>query len=167
MSQLFSPLWNTSVNKHAESKLLLDEVYRFDVFSNYLMAITVPVDNQTVFQYHFFNPLMENKMTIEVPNLTQYSDWIVPYYEYNPMNNRLITFAPIHHGSADSYNNGFKLIELNLDAFTETELLANIENKPISCAPAGDLCLFGYQFEQLLDLKNGNIDPLVSDDRSK
>jgi hypothetical protein len=31
-------------------------------------------------------------------------------------------------------------------------IMEGLENEPLSCSPDGDLCLYGYYFEKLIDL---------------
>ncbi|MFK4997670.1 hypothetical protein ACI2OX_09675 [Bacillus sp. N9] len=55
----FAPLWKTLMSDQQSSSLLLENVYHFDVHKDYLMAITVPDDDQTTIEYHFYNRSME------------------------------------------------------------------------------------------------------------
>ncbi|MEK3890738.1 YqgU-like beta propeller domain-containing protein [Bacillus sp. FSL K6-3431] len=159
----FAPLWKTSVDVDSHSELIKDTVFRFDVFSDYLMAIIVPENNKQVFEYQFFDFSMERKAILEMPNIMQYSDWLIPNYDYNVVENRFITIAPKNHGSLDNYNNGFKMIELDLHENTKRVLMEDIENKPFTCTPDGELCLYGFQLEELLNLKTKKIEKLVTD----
>ncbi|CAM3952968.1 YqgU-like beta propeller domain-containing protein [Lederbergia lenta] len=163
----FAPLWKTFIDRDKKTELLKDEVYRFDVFSDYLMVITIPKNNQTVFEYQFFDLSMKRKNLLEKPNLTQYADWLIPYYDYNVAENKFITFAPETHASVDTYNDGFKLIELDLDDGKEKELIVDIDNQPISCAASGNQCLYGYQLENLLNLKTGKIEKIMKDNKAE
>lgn len=157
----FAPLWKSSIDGNEMTELLKDEAYRFDVFSDNLMLITVPKDNPTLFEYQFLDPSMKRKYILKKPNLMQYADWLIPYYDYNVIGNRFITFVPKSHANIDTYNDGFKLIELDLDNGKEKDLIEDIENQPISCAANGEQCLYGFQLENVLNVKTGKIEKLT------
>ena len=151
----FSPIWLKSLSGAISDRVVLDEVYRFDVFSNLIMAIKVPDDHDQL-EYYFYDPVADvNVADMKVPSLTQYSDWLVPFYDYIEKEHRFITFSAKSHGNADTYGDDFNLIELNLTNHTETVLFDDLKNKPITCSPDGMHCLYGYQFEQILDLELG------------
>ena len=58
-----------------------------------------------------------------MPNLTQYSDWLVPFYDYIEKSNEFLTFAPKHHGNSDDYAGGFRLLKIDIDDNSVTELI--------------------------------------------
>ncbi|MBS4202907.1 hypothetical protein [Lederbergia citrea] len=152
----FAPIWKKSLSNPTDSSLLQENVYRFDVFSNIIMTIKVPENNTEFFEYNFNDVALETEVAnFKLPNITHYSDWLVPFYDFIYEDQRFITFAPKSHGNADRYNEGYRLIQLALTDQTESILFGDLDNKPLSCSPDGVHCLYGYQFEQILNLETG------------
>lgn len=153
---VFAPLVKQSLSNPQNKETLLEHLYRFDVFSNIVMAIDVDDVNSEQINYHFYDSALEELVPpIQVPNLTQYTDWLIPYYEYIEKEKIFLTFVPKHHGSTDTYTGGFQLIAYNLQKENAVTMFDNMENKPISCSPNGKLCLYGFQLEELINLETG------------
>ncbi len=140
---------------------LKEDVYRYDVLADHLMTITVPPEDMELFEYEFYNQSMERIAAFQTANLTQYSDWLLPFYYYDGKNNEFLTFAPKQHGNSDEYAGGFRLLKIDIDHNSVTELIDDLDNKPILCSPEGLLCLYGYQFDQILNLETGELTKLV------
>lgn len=153
-TDFFAPLMKKAIATTKLAEKIVDDVFRFDVFSDQTMVITVPEDQPEVLKYYFYDSSFKDKQPdLTVPNLTQYTDWLIPEYEYNAKNNEFLTFIPKTHGSADIYNEGFELISLQLDDHEQKTIASNMENKPLSCSPEGKLCLYGYQLEQIINIE--------------
>lgn len=168
---VFAPLVKQSLTNPKEKETLIDHLYRFDVFSNVLMAIDVAGVDSEQMEYQFYDSSLEEMVpSIQVPNLTQYSDWLIPYYDYLETEKVFLTFVPKHHGSADTYAEGFQLIAYDLQKQNAEVMFDHMENKPISCSPNGKLCLYGYQLEEVINLETGDrlvLSPLAEKEESK
>ncbi|MCJ7843408.1 hypothetical protein MUB24_21535 [Lederbergia sp. NSJ-179] len=151
---LFAPLVKQSLSDPSQREVIFNHLYRFDVFSNLLMTIEVPDVDSEHMEYHFYDSLLKPiGSSIQVPNLTQYSDWLIPYYDYLEENETFLTFVAKHHENADVYTEGFQLVAYHLKQQHKEILFEDMENKPIICSPNGELCLYGHQLEELLNLK--------------
>ena len=51
--------------------------------------------------------------------------------------------------------------KIDVEHNSVTELIDDLNNKPITCSPEGLLCLYGYQFDQILNLVTGELTKLV------
>lgn len=160
--EFFAPIIKKSLDNMEEGERLLEQVYRFDVLGNRLMTINVPTDNPEVMEYLFYDQNLEvYSSTIVMPNLTQYTDWLIPFYDYMASNHVFLSFVPKKHESVDSYKEGFQLISFDLQENTKKVIMDKLDNKPISCSPNGKYCLYGHLFEQLLDLDSAKIFNLI------
>lgn len=148
---LLSPLVQTSLNK--EEKILVEDVFHFDVVQDKVFTITIDPTGERA-NYSFFNEKMKEKVSFQVPVLTNYSEWLIPYYEVHNKGT-FITFTPKESGEADSYNNSFQLMSYDLSSNNKEIILEDSDNLPFKCSPNLDYCLMGYQLESLfsLDLK--------------
>lgn len=157
----FAPILKKSLVSTTDSEKMFDQVFRFDTFNNHIMTIKVEEENMEEIKYSFYDSKLKEIYHVAFPNLTQYSDWLIPYYTFNKKNETFLTFAPKKHDTADHYNEGFELVSVDLKQHKKSVLFNDLENKPIVCSEEGDLCLYGYQYEQLINLKTGKQFPLV------
>ncbi|MFD6440430.1 hypothetical protein ACFWDG_11595, partial [Peribacillus sp. NPDC060186] len=74
-----------------------------------------------------------------------------------------ITFIPNESKDADQYEGRFTLTKLNWEKGTQEELMKDMENEPLSCSLDGSLCLYGYQFEKIIDMKTHQIQRLFKE----
>ncbi|HLU22184.1 MAG TPA: hypothetical protein VKZ77_06850 [Bacillaceae bacterium] len=152
----FAPLIRKSLNQRDDSSSVMQEVFRYDTFSDTVMVITVSDEIQSTLQYSFYTQDFSKLLfELSIPSLTQYSDWQVPYYDFVSTQSKFLTFAPLNHGSVDLYTDGYNLISLDLVVGEDVIVFENMENKPLSCSPDGLKCLYGFELEEVLDLQKG------------
>lgn len=159
---LYAPLIFHSITNGKDISVF-PEVYQFSTFKNVLMTITVNGDNLTKAKYTFYTPTLKSVAEFEIPQLSNYSDWLVPYYDYNEKTNQFITFRPVKSTSADTYKAGFQLTLYTLGNGKGSVLLKGLDNEPISFSPSGTVCLYGNQFEKIIDLKSKKITNLMKE----
>ncbi|MEH7390440.1 hypothetical protein [Bacillus sp. JJ1474] len=158
---LFAPLVKRNINEPNE-KFLLNEIYYIKTIKDLLMTITVNSENSNEAEYTFFSKELERLASISVPHLTRFSDWLVPYFDFD-QNHRFISLQPLFSTDADTYTNGFQLISFDIVNGDKKVIIDNMKNEPLSCAPSGDKCLYGFYFEKLINLETKTIIPLVKD----
>ncbi|QCJ43462.1 hypothetical protein FAY30_16965 [Bacillus sp. S3] len=149
---LFAPLTVKELENGFE-KTVFPSATQFSAFRNLLMTISVNEQDQTLADYSFFDKKMKKLDTFSIPQLTKFSDWLIPYYDFNQEKEEFITFKPLRSGDFDSYSDGFQLETHNFRKGNSKLIMEGLENKPIYFSPAGDALLYGYQFEQIIDLK--------------
>lgn len=160
--ELFAPLIIHSLT-NGKDQTVFPKVYQFSAFKNLLMTITVNSNEISKAKYSFFNSKLKLIASFDMPQLTKYSDWLVPFYDYNKKRKQFITFKPLKSTSADTYKQGFQLTLYNLANGNGSVLLKGLDNEPISFSPSGDACLYGNRFEKIIDLKTKKITKLVKD----
>ena len=64
-------------------------------------------------------------------------------------------------GEADIYDSGFDLVRFHLDSGKEEVIFTGIVNEPLSCSPSGEMFMYGYQFEKVLNIETKEIIDLV------
>ena len=153
---LFAPLMVKTLGEEQE-KEVFPSVSQFSAFPNLLMTITVDENDQSKAIYSFYNIELKRIFTFSIPQLTNYSNWLVPYNDYSERKNLFITFKPLKSGEADSYSDGFELVSYALMNGKKQLLMFGIENVPISLSPSGNELLYGNQLEKLIDLKTKKI----------
>lgn len=157
---LQAPLMGFSVKSQA-TREILPSVYQFDSLNEQLLTVHMDEADPKIAHYRIFDQEITPKAHLQVPALTAYSGWLIPFYDVSSAGDNLIYLRPIRHGEADIYQDGFDLIEFNLAAEEETVITSGLANEPLSCSPTGTACLFGFRFEKLILLKTKEIISLI------
>lgn len=162
-----SSLWADAVTKDLTSgaeKGILPDVFQVNTFKNILMTITGGQDAASDVVYHFYENNLHSADHLVMPSLSLSSDWLVPYYDFIERENLFISFEPLYNDEINEYNTGFQLFTYEVGSKDNNKqlIMNSLENEPISCSPEGNLCLYGYYLEKLIDLGNKTITQLVS-----
>lgn len=142
--------------------LLFEDLYQFDTIGKYL--ITVKVDEKEESEgaeYSVYSPGLKLTASFNVPVLTSFSGWLVPFYDLMDDGKEILYLRALHNGEADIYQDGFDLVRLNLDSQKEDLVFSGLANEPISCSPSGEMCLTGFQLEKVLNIESKEIIELV------
>ncbi|MEH7483246.1 hypothetical protein V7157_19695 [Neobacillus drentensis] len=159
---LFAPLIDRSLENGME-KTLFSSVIDFSEFRDLLVTVSVNEQDQSMANYSFFDKEMKKLFTFSIPQLTNYSDWLVPFYDYNEQKGQFFTFSPVTSGEADSYTEGFQLLAFNPKNGSSSLIMDGLENEPIHLSPTGDALLYGNQFEKIIDIKAKKIYELIKE----
>lgn len=159
---LFAPLIKRNLGT-GMAKTLVPSVINFSFFHDMLMTVSVDDQDQLKASYSFFDKKMKKLFTFSIPQLTKYSDWLVPFYDYSEQTGQFITFSPLTSGEADSYTDGFQLVTYNPKKGSSSLILPGLENEPINVSPAGNALLYGNRFEKIIDLDAKKIYELIKE----
>lgn len=159
---LFAPLIFKGLDTGSE-RTIFPSVFQFSTFSNLLMTISVNEQNQSIATYSFFEKENKKVFSFSIPQLTKFSDWLVPFYDYNERKNQFITLAPLTSGEVDSYSEGFELVSYNIKKGSQNQILTGVENQPLSLSPSGEASLYGNQLEKVIDLQAKKIYELIKE----
>lgn len=140
----------------------LANIFQVDSFGDVFVTIGADEQDEKKARYTFYQDKMEI-FSFETPHLSRYSDWLIPYYDYNGKTNTFLTYQPLYSTEADVYQDGFQLISYQLDSGENEVLFEGMENTPLSCSPDGKKCLSGYYLEKLIDLDTKKIITLVNE----
>ncbi|MCQ6273706.1 hypothetical protein JMM81_01780 [Bacillus sp. V3B] len=162
-----SSLWANLVMKDlisGKEKELFPDIFQVGTFNRMFITITSGQDDRNDAVYRFYESNLNPAGHFSMPKLSLFSDWLVPYYDFIERSNMFISFQPLHNDEIGMYNKGFQLFtyELGSKDTNKQLIMEGLENEPISCSSDGNLCLYGYYFEKLIDLENKKITQLVS-----
>jgi hypothetical protein len=144
---LSAPLKKYNVNSKVSNDVM-EDVFQVDVFSKHTLTISInPTEESPVGKYTFFDQDLQMISQLSLPQLSNFSGWVVPFYDYVKA---FFTFKPEYSSEFDTYAGGFDLIKFSVDSNEEQVLIENLMNEPISCSPNGGMCLYGYSLENLL-----------------
>lgn len=156
---LTAPLERKALNGDGADSLMLDVIH-FKKMKQVLMTIQVETEKQDRGTYAFYDSTNKPIHSFSVPLLKSFSDWVIPSYDIIEKNKEFITFIPNESKDADQYEGRFTLTKFNWAKGTQEELMKDMENEPLSCSLDGNLCLYGYQFEKIIDMKTHQIQRL-------
>lgn len=157
---LLAPLMKKSLTNMNEGKML-NQVYHVESIKNFLMTITVKPEQKEEAVYSFLRNDFQELSSFTIPHLTRFSDWLIPFFDFDE-ENHFLTFKPLYSAAADEYQEGFQLISFDFIKGEMKVLFEDLKNEPLSCAPNGELCLYGFYYEKLLDMKTKQIIPLIN-----
>jgi hypothetical protein len=159
--ELTAPLNSISLNE-SKTETLVEDIYQFDSIGPYLMTVKVDdEENQGLGLYSFIRDGDKQLASLTVPLLTSFSGWIVPFYDLMENGKGLIYLRANSQGDADLYEGGFNLMRYHLDSNKEELVFSELANEPLSCSPSGEMCLYGFQLEKVLNIETNEIFDLV------
>ncbi len=145
-----------------EEKKLLSGILHLDTFQNVFMTIERHPGNNDQAVYHFYGKNMKELGSFVTPQVSSFSSQLIPYYDYQAEKKTFIFFQPVLIGEKDMYDEEFQLMKFDADANQVQEIMDGLKNEPLSCSPDGSYCLYGYNFEKLIDLNKKKIMKLIS-----
>lgn len=158
---LNAPLRTFSL-KENKAETLLEDIYQFDSQGRYLLTIKVnEEESEESGLYAFFMNGDKSVGSIEAPLLTSFSGWVVPFYDLMENGKNFIYLQATEQGEADLYNEGFELRRYHLETGNEEVIFTEMANEPLSCSPSGEMCLYGFQFDKVLNIETNEIIELV------
>lgn len=157
---LLAPLMKTNIENGEVSKLS-PNVFQVHAFHKIYATITVDNDDKKYAIYSFYTNDNKNLKTIRIPQISRYSDWLVPYSDLIEKHRRFVTFQPVKSGDIDSYREGFQLVSYSLMDDNQELLIEDMQNEPLSCSPSGKFCLYGNYLEKLINLETKEVIQLV------
>jgi hypothetical protein len=158
---LKAPLKSFSINGN-HSKTLFEDVYQFDSLGKYLLTIEVDEgENPGLGLYTFTREGIHSAGSLTAPLLTSFSGWVVPFYDLMDDGKAFMYLRAKEQGEADLYEGGFDLMKYQLGEKEEELVFSDLENEPLSCSPFGEMCLYGFQLERVMNINTKEIIELV------
>ncbi|MCM2531650.1 hypothetical protein NDK43_03580 [Neobacillus pocheonensis] len=161
---LFAPLIVKKFGDNKE-KTIYPAVFQFSAFRNLLMTITVNEQDKSKAVYSFYDKEKKLISTFTIPQLTKYSDWLVPFYDYNDELQEFINLRPLKSTEVDSYTEGFQLVTYDLKKGSSKRILEGVDNAPLNFSPSGEACLYGNSFEKIIDLQSKKIYEVIKNEK--
>ena len=156
---LFSNVFTKDLSSQ-EEKEVFSSIFYMDAFKRSILTVKIDQDSGSEATYHFYDQELNSTGSVKTPVLTRFSDWLIPYYDYNEKKKTFITFQPLQNGEVNTYNQGFRLVKYEWDHNEKEPIMEGLENEPLSCSPSGNVCLYGFYFEKLIDLESKTITKL-------
>jgi hypothetical protein len=159
--ELTAPLKSLSLNE-SKTETLFEDIYQFDSIEPYLMTVKVnDKEDQGLGLYSFIRDGDKPVASFSAPLLTSFSGWVVPFYDLMENGKSFIYLKANSQGDADLYDGGFNLMRYDLESQKEEMVFSELANEPLSCSPSGEMCLYGFQLEKVLNIETNEIFDLV------
>jgi hypothetical protein len=153
-----APIFSRNIDNQEKSKIV-DSSIHFQKFKKELLSVFMKNQENGNGTYQFFSEVGEVTAEYTVPLISRYSDWLIPYYDMIEESGVFLTLVAKSSGTVDTYNDKFTLTSWNVKTQKENKVLEDLDNEPLSCSK--NYCLFGFQFEKIINLKEKVIVPLV------
>lgn len=158
---LKAPLKSFSISGN-HSKTLFEDVYQFDSLGKYLLTIEVAEgENPGLGLYTFTREGIHSAGSLTAPLLTSFSGWVVPFYDLMDDGKAFMYLRAKEQGEADLYEGGFDLMKYQFGEDKEEMVFSELANEPLSCSPSGEMCLYGFQLERVMNIDTKEIIELV------
>ncbi|MCH1624924.1 hypothetical protein [Fredinandcohnia quinoae] len=157
----FAPLFTYDLKTKTEGPLF-ENIISFSTFNQLMVTIEVDMEHESFGIYRFYHTDSKKKLQeMRLPLLTDYSKWNIPFNEYVPSQQMYFTFRPYSTGSFDTYSEKYELVSKSMSSGKEEVILEKVNDEPISFSPDGYLALYGYRFENIIDIREKKIIPLI------
>lgn len=156
---LFASLMKRAITSTKE-ELILNDIYYIKAVKDLLLSITIDDKNSELAVYTFFSNKFEKLGSFSVPQLSRYSDWLVPFFDIGK--SHFLSLQPVFSTDADTYNKGFELTTFDFKNGDKQVLMEGLKNEPLSCSPNGNLCLYGFYYDKLINIETKEILELAS-----
>lgn len=141
-----------------EQSVLESDAYSIGSKGSSVFTISDDPENMQKAHYIFYNKL-KAKSEISLPRLSNFSDWLIPYYDI--ADDKMYTFYPEESGDATTYAGTYTFVTIDMSSGeTENVIKKDLENEPISISPDGKWSLYGFYMENIINLETGEIIPL-------
>ena len=109
----FAPLKSFHLES-GETETIMDEVYYTDAIGDdgYVLLLVRESSRAT---YSFYTRDLEKIESLQIPQLSNFSDWLIPYFDYVAAEKRFLTFQPVREGEANLYNEKFLLVSYSIN----------------------------------------------------
>lgn len=163
---LYAPLKIFNLETGEEKELDLSNIYYIDQKNDYLLTISSTVKEEEAV-YTFYHTDFSKQGSIHVPRLSKFSNWLVP--NYTIYKDKFLTFVPKQNGNAETYQDGFELLEVDMETGQSKRLFTDMdfEDQPIQISSDGNYFLLGYYFENMLNMETGEITSLFASNPSQ
>ena len=148
-------------SKTETEKIEGEEYYFIKSWPGLVLAVGVSSEDFGVAEYIFFNQHLKPIFSFQVPHISQYSGWMVPYFDYLEESKDFLMIEPKESGEIGLYEGGFQLTKRNMETGEKTMIAESIENEPFTCSPNGQYCLLGFSSDEILFLEDGRIEPFL------
>jgi len=156
---LTAPLLKQNLASAQKKSIMLDLIF-FKKMKHSYFVIQDESETFSKATYTFYNEKNQSLTAFKIPHLKNFSDWLIPYFDYNETNQTFLTFVPDKAGNVDQYTGSFSLLSFNWKTSQKEKVMTQLENEPLSCLPNQEWCLYGYQFEKIIDMNGKKVYPL-------
>ncbi|WP_110111329.1 hypothetical protein [Bacillus sp. CGMCC 1.16541] len=147
----YAPLVVLNLNTD-EERVVKDQVVGLSSSKSLIVTIE---ENNGVGTYTFFNSEFKKLDKMKLPIITEHEGLMIPYSQIDQASQSFYTFSA-------GVDNQFDLIGYSLKDRKAQVIVEDMENMPLNLSINGKLSLVGYQFEQIIDIEEGDVIDLVN-----
>ncbi|WP_159102542.1 hypothetical protein [Listeria cornellensis] len=140
--------------------LVVADVYQFAVSANTLLTME-PGKAEKSMIYNFRTVGFQSYYEYEAPRVYDELGTFFPFYDLNVEEESFLTFEPYESKKLKDHGGEFKLVKVDPKEKKTETILELTNNEPIVTSPNGEYCLYGYLFDQIIDLETKDISYLI------
>ncbi|RXI99465.1 hypothetical protein DS745_14680 [Anaerobacillus alkaliphilus] len=158
----YATLYTYDVKEQRETKLL-DEIITFFSFGDVFLTVSIEDKNVSKSDYIFYDTQTKEEISsIKIPILNTYSEqWWIPFQDYDASSNTFYILQPLSNGDLFDYSEGYRLVSFEVETEKTKDIALLSEDFPLKASPDGQWLVYGYQLENLVDIKKKKIHSLL------
>lgn len=145
-------LYLEDIRDKTVKNLVVADVYKFAVSANTLLTIE-PSKEDKAMVYNFRTVGFQSYYQYETPRVYDELGTFFPFYDLNVEKESFLTFEPYESKKLKDHGGEFKLVKVSPKEKKAETILELTNNEPIVTSPNGKYCLYGYLFDQIIDLE--------------
>lgn len=153
-------LYLQDIRDNSSKSLIVANIMQFAVHDNVLITMEKYSDKKLLYEFR----------TVGFQNFYSYSTareydelgTFIPYFDANFDKNAFITFEPYESTKINGTKNEYKLVKIDPTNKKEKTIMNLMDNEPILSYETGDLMLYGYLFDRVIDTKTGKMYNLIN-----
>ncbi|EAH2854725.1 hypothetical protein D5L67_15575, partial [Listeria monocytogenes] len=135
-------------------------IMQFAVHDNVLLTIEKNSDEKLLYDFRTIG--FQNFYSYNAAREYDELGTFVPYFDTNFDKNTFLTFVPYKSAKIGSGAKEYKLVKIDPTNKKESTILELMDNQPILSYETGDLVLYGYLFDKVIDTKTGKMYNLIN-----
>ncbi|EAA0260233.1 TPA_asm: hypothetical protein GYR50_07680 [Listeria monocytogenes] len=153
-------LYLQDIRDSATKNLIVANIMQFAVHDNVLLTIEKNSDEKLLYDFRTIG--FQNFYSYNAAREYDELGTFVPYFDTNFDKNTFLTFVPYKSAKIGSGAKEYKLVKIDPTNKKESTILELMDNQPILSYETGDLVLYGYLFDKVIDTKTGKMYNLIN-----
>ncbi|HDT8384799.1 hypothetical protein P4810_12385 [Listeria monocytogenes] len=153
-------LYLQDIKDSATKNLIVANIMQFAVHDNVLLTIEKNSDEKLLYDFRTLG--FQNFFSYNAAREYDELGTFVPYFDTNFDKNTFLTFVPYKSAKIGSGAKEYKLVKIDPTNKKESTILELMDNQPILSYETGDLVLYGYLFDKVIDTKTGKMYNLIN-----
>ncbi|WP_239254170.1 hypothetical protein [Listeria ilorinensis] len=155
-----SDLYLEDIRDAQNQSLVIANILQFAVNKNLLVTLEKSEDEKELV-YDFRTVGFQTLFKYTQPREYDEMGTFIPYFDTNFDQDHFLAFEPYESQKLGEIPGQYRLVEVNPKAGTSRTIMELMENQPLESSPNGQLALYGYQFDKVINIETKQLMTLV------